>query len=167
VCAPHPETNQAEKGEVKMCYRRGRFNVLNQIGRKGFTLIELLLVLIILSILASIVVPKYAKRSEQARITAAHTDIANLEVALDSFEVDTGRLPTTEEGLGALIEAPSQLTDWKGPYIKRGVPNDPWGSPYIYKCPGDHNTNDYDLFSYGPDKKEGGGDDIDNWSTAP
>ena len=158
-----------------MRYRRWRFGTWNQIGNKGFTpfrdksltgftLIELLLVLIILSILASIVVPKYAKRSEQARITAARTDIANLEVALDSLEVDAGRLPTTEEGLSALIEAPSQLTDWKGPYIKRGVPKDPWGNPYIYQCPGDHNTSDYDLSSYGPDKKDGGGDDIDNWS---
>jgi general secretion pathway protein G len=150
-----------------MRYRRWKLNTWSQTGNKGFTLIELLLVLIILSILASIVVPKYAKRSEQARITAAHTDIANLEVALDSFEVDTGRLPSTEEGLIALIEMPAQLTDWKGPYIKRGVPNDPWGSPYVYKSPGDHNTNDYDLSSYGPDKKEGGGDDIDNWSIAP
>jgi len=150
-----------------MRYRRWKFGLWNQTGNKGFTLIELLLVLIILSILAAIVVPKYAKRSEQARITAAHTDIANLEVALDSLEVDAGRLPTTEEGLSALIEAPSQLTtDWKGPYIKRGVPKDPWGNPYIYKCPGDNNTNDYDLSSYWPDKKDGGGDDIDNWTIA-
>jgi len=132
----------------------------------GFTLIELLLVLVILGTLAAIVVPKFTRRSEQARLTAARTDIANLEVALDTFEVDVGRYPTTEEGLQALVEAPPEVTGWKGPYIKRGVPKDPWGNPYHYKCPGDHNTNGYDLFSGGPDGKEGGGDDIDNWSTS-
>ncbi|HOJ39120.1 MAG TPA: type II secretion system major pseudopilin GspG [bacterium] len=132
----------------------------------GFTLIELLLVLVILGTLAAIVVPKFTRRSEQARLTAARTDIANLEVALDTFEVDVGRYPTTEEGLQALVEAPPEVTGWKGPYIKRGVPRDPWGNPYHYKCPGDHNTNGYDLFSGGPDGKEGGGDDIDNWSTS-
>ena len=132
----------------------------------GFTLIELLLVLVILGTLAAIVVPKFTRRSEQARLTAARTDIANLEVALDTFEVDVGRYPTTEEGLQALVEAPPEVTGWKGPYIKRGVPRDPWGNPYHYQCPGDHNTNGYDLFSCGPDGKEGGGDDIDNWSTS-
>ncbi len=137
---------------------------LQAIGRRAFTLIELLLVLVILAALAAVVVPKFTRRSEQARITAARTDIANLEVALDSFEVDTGRYPTTQEGLAALIEAPSNLKGWNGPYIKRGVPKDPWGNPYIYTCPGRHNTDGYDLQSLGPDGQEGGDDDIDNWS---
>ena len=132
--------------------------------RAAFTLIELLLVLVILSTLAAIVVPKFTKRSEQARVTAAQTDIANLEVLLDSFEVDTGRTPTTEEGLGALLEAPAGVTGWHGPYLKRGMPKDPWGNAYVYKCPGEQNTNGYDLSSYGPDGKDGGGDDIDNWT---
>ncbi|HNQ34835.1 MAG TPA: type II secretion system major pseudopilin GspG [bacterium] len=133
-------------------------------GNRGFTLIELLLVLVILTILAAIVVPRYAKRSEQARITAASTDIASLEAALDLFEVDAGRYPSTEEGLEALVEVPAQLENWKGPYIKRGVPKDPWGNPYVYTSPGDNNSNSYDLYSYGPDGKDGGDDDIDNWS---
>lgn len=132
--------------------------------KNAFTLIELLLVLVILSTLAAIVVPKFTKRSEQARITAAKTDISGLEVAVDSFEVDVGRCPTTEEGLNALVEVPPSVTNWNGPYIKRGVSKDPWGNPYVYKSPGDHNVNGYDLYSYGPDGKEGGGDDSDNWS---
>lgn len=135
-------------------------------GKYGFTLIELLLVLVILTALAAVVVPKFTKRSEQARITAAHTDISNLEVALDAFEIDMGRYPTTTEGLGALIAPPVSTTtlEWKGPYIRRGIPLDPWGSPYIYKYPGQYNTYSYDLYSYGPNGQEGGGDDIDNWT---
>ena len=76
--------------------------------RSGFTLIELLLVLVILAVLAAVVVPKFTRRSEQAREAAAKTDISNMETALDAFEIDTGRYPTTEEGLAALIEAPEQ-----------------------------------------------------------
>ncbi|MCK9266415.1 type II secretion system major pseudopilin GspG [bacterium] len=132
--------------------------------KSGFTLIELLLVMVILSVLATVVVPKFTKRSEQARIVAAQSSITNLEVALESFEVDTGRYPTSEEGLQALVSAPAQLNNWRGPYVKRGVPKDPWGNNYIYKSPGEHNTNSFDLYSYGPDRQEGGDDDIDNWS---
>lgn len=132
--------------------------------REAFTLIELLLVLVILAVLAAVIVPKFARRSEQARITAARADIANLEVAIDAFEIDTGRYPTTEEGLGALIQRPSDVNAWFGPYIKRGLPKDPWGHPYIYVQPGQHNTSGYDLYSYGPNGQEGGDDDIDNWS---
>ena len=133
--------------------------------RGGFTLIELLLVLVILSVLAAVVVPKFTKRSEQARITAARTDIGNLELALDTFEIDTGRFPSTQEGIEALVEQPTGMDDWRGPYIKRGVPNDPWGTPYVYSYPGDHNREGYDLYSFGPDGQSGGADDIDNWST--
>jgi general secretion pathway protein G len=132
--------------------------------RNGFTLIELLLVLVILSVLAAVVVPKFTKRSEQARITAARTDIANLQVVLDAFEIDTARYPTSQEGLQALVTEPSGIRDWHGPYIERGVPNDPWGHPYVYRHPGEHNTISYDLHSLGPDGQEGGGNDIDNWS---
>lgn len=135
-----------------------------KLKKRGFTLIELLLVMVILSVLAAVVVPKFTRRSEQARIVAAQTSISNLEVSIEAFEVDTGRYPTSEEGLGALVEEPASLNNWRGPYIKRGVPNDPWGNSYVYKCPGDHNTNSYDLYSYGPDRQEGGGDDIDNWT---
>ena len=131
---------------------------------KGFTLIELLLVLVILATLATIVVPKFTKRSEQARVTAARTDIASLEVALDAFEIDISRYPTTSEGLKALIEKPSNADAWKQPYIKRGVPKDPWGNEYVYKQPGQYNEYGYDLSSAGPDEQMGGEDDIKNWT---
>ncbi|MCK5001159.1 MAG: type II secretion system major pseudopilin GspG [Anaerohalosphaera sp.] len=131
---------------------------------KGFTLIELLLVLVILATLATIVVPKFTKRSEQARVTAARTDIASLEVALDAFEIDISRFPTTSEGLKALIEKPSNADAWKQPYIKRGVPKDPWGNEYVYKQPGQYNEYGYDLSSAGPDEQMGGKDDIKNWT---
>ncbi|MFO8013906.1 MAG: type II secretion system major pseudopilin GspG [Phycisphaerae bacterium] len=132
--------------------------------RRGFTLIELLLVLAILAALAAMVVPKFTRRSQQAKDTAARVDIANLEVALDAFEVDCGRYPTTQEGLGALVDQPADATNWMGPYIKRGLPKDPWGNPYMYRYPGQHNAQGYDLHSYGPDGQEGGDDDVDNWS---
>jgi general secretion pathway protein G len=133
-------------------------------SEKGFTIIELLLVMVILTVLAAVVVPKFTKRSEQARITAARADISNIEVALDAFEIDNGRYPTTNEGLKWLVEEPTSMTNWKGPYIKRGVPKDPWGNEYVYREPGRHNTKGFDLSSYGPDGSEGGDDDIDNWS---
>jgi general secretion pathway protein G len=132
--------------------------------RRGFTLIELLLVLAILAALAAMVVPKFTRRSEQAKDTAARVDIANLEIALDAFEVDCGRFPTAQEGLGALLNQPADTTNWMGPYIKRGLPKDPWGNPYVYRYPGQHNTQGYDLYSFGPDGQEGGDDDVDNWS---
>ncbi len=146
--------------------RRARHRVGGRGDPRGaFTLIELLLVMVILSVLAAVVVPKFTRRSEQARVTAARADIANLEVALDAFEIDTGRYPSTQEGLAALVDEPTDVRNWYGPYIKRGVPSDPWGNPYVYRYPGEHNEEGYDLHSYGPDGQSGGGDDIDNWST--
>jgi len=132
--------------------------------RGGFTLIELLLVLVILAVLAVVVVPKFTGRSQQAKETAARVDISNMEVAIDAFEVDCSRYPTSEEGIKALVQQPPGLIEWKGPYLKRGVPADPWHNPYVYRFPGQHNSSGYDLYSLGPDGQEGGGDDIDNWS---
>src|SRR5688572_21462293 len=130
--------------------------------RAGFSLIELLLVLVILAVLAAVVVPKFTNRTEQARITAAKTDISMLDTALDAYEIDNGRFPSGDEGLGALVTAGS-AKNWKGPYIKKGVPTDPWGNPYVYRYPGTNNTNGVDLLSLGPDGREGT-DDITNWS---
>lgn len=132
--------------------------------RAGFTLIELLLVLVILAALAAIVTPKFAKRSEQARKTSASTQISQFEVALDAFEIDVGRYPTTSEGLEALVKKPANAEGWQQAYLKRDVPLDPWGNEYIYRYPGQYNEDGYDLYSYGPDGKQGGGDDITNWS---
>jgi general secretion pathway protein G len=129
---------------------------------KGFTLIELMLVVIIIGVLVSMAGPRIAGRSEEAKISAAIADInANISVALDLFELDNGRYPTTEEGMGSLRVKPSSSQNWKGPYLKR-QPLDPWGNPYAYVCPGNHDS-DYDLYSMGPDGKEGGGNDVTNW----
>jgi general secretion pathway protein G len=130
----------------------------------GFTLIELLLVLVILAVLAAVVVPKFTGRAEQARVAAAKTDLSALETALDTFEVDAGRYPTTDEGLNALLNPPSGVKSWNGPYIKK-PPIDPWQNAYVYRFPGQYNARGYDLSSNGPDGQEGGADDINNWSS--
>jgi general secretion pathway protein G len=129
--------------------------------KKGFTLIEIMLVVIILGILAAMVVPKLTGRSDEARRSVAKTDIqSNLALAIDLYEVDTGEYPSQ---LDDLLHAPSQASGWKGPYLKK-KPLDPWGRDYIYKAPGSHNTDSYDLSSMGKDGTEGGEDDIDNWT---
>lgn len=131
----------------------------------AFTLIELLLVLVILGILAAIVVPKFAGRTEQARLTAAQSQISTFGTALDSFEIDTGKYPTGKSGLNDLVQQPGNVIGWKGPYLKGEVPLDPWNNPYVYECPGKHNPTSYDLMSMGPDGRVGGDDDVANWQT--
>jgi general secretion pathway protein G len=123
----------------------------------------MLLVLVILAVLAAIVIPKFAGRSQQAKVTAAQSQIAGFETALDSFEVDTGFYPQGSAGLNALVDQPSNAQNWKGPYLKKGVPLDPWGNAYIYSYPGKNNPKGYDLMSVGPDGRAGGEDDIVNW----
>ena len=131
---------------------------------RGFTLIELLLVLVILGVLAAIVVPKFAGRTEQAREAAAKTQIATFGTVLDAFEVDNGYYPKGKNGLGDLVQAPRDAKNWRGPYIKE-VPKDPWGNDYVYECPGKNNPTSYDITSMGPDGQLGGTDDINNWTT--
>jgi general secretion pathway protein G len=135
----------------------------NSASSKGFTLIELLLVLVILGILAAIVVPKFSGRTEQARNTAAQTQITTFGTALDSFEIDNGYYPKGKNGLQDLVVAPRDAQNWKGPYLKGEIPNDPWNHPYVYECPGKHNPSSYDIMSMGPDARAGGDDDITNW----
>ena len=132
--------------------------------QRAFTLIELLLVLVILGILAAIVVPKFAGRTEQARQASAVTQIANFSTALDAFEVDNGYYPKGKSGLNDLVVAPRDAQNWKGPYLKE-IPNDPWGKPYIYQAPGKHNATSYDLASMGLDGRENTEDDVTNWQT--
>jgi len=132
-------------------------------GNGGFTLVELLLVLVILATLAAIVVPKFAGRSEQARVTAAKSQIANFETSLEAFEVDNGYYPSSDDGLVLLVEAPDDSEDWRGPYLRKGVPTDPWGNDYIYTYPSEMNDTGYDIVCMGPDGRSGGDDDITNW----
>ena len=131
--------------------------------RRAFTLIELLLVLVILGILAAIVVPKFAGRTEQARLTAAQSQISTFGTALDAFEVDNGYYPKGKNGLLDLVVAPRDAPNWRGPYMKNDIPLDPWQHPYIYEYPGKHSPSTYDLMSMGPDGRVGGDDDITSW----
>jgi len=131
----------------------------------GFTLIELMLVVVIIAALASMVIPRLAGRSEEAKIAAARADInVNISLALKLYELDNGNYPTTEQALDALISKPNSNPvpqNWNGPYLEK-KPIDPWGRPYQYRCPGVHSLAGYDLYSLGRDGQESD-DDITNW----
>ncbi len=130
---------------------------------RAFTLVELMLVIVILSTLAAIVIPRLVGRSQDAKKAAAQAQIANFETALDAFEIDNSYFPEGGDGLQELIDEPANNDDWRGPYLKKGIPNDPWKKAYIYEYPGKHNENGYDISSMGPDGRVGGDDDIVNW----
>jgi general secretion pathway protein G len=128
----------------------------------GFTLVELMLVLVILAILAGLVLPKFAGRQEQARETAAVTQIATFNTALGAYEVDTGSYPSTQAGLRALVAQPADVSGWRGPYLESDIPLDPWNHPYVYEYPGKLNPSGYDIISMGQDGQLGTADDIHN-----
>lgn len=134
--------------------------------QRGFTLVEVLLVLVILVILASLVVTAYGPIQRRARINAARTQVGLFKTAMENFQLVTGNYPTTDQGLEALRNPPSDLpdadpADW--PMIDSEIPLDPWGMAYQYESPGQHNVNGYDIWSLGPDKVDGTEDDIGNW----
>ena len=134
-------------------------------GTRGFTLIELLLVITIISVLAAVVVPRFFGRSREARVVAANqTIVGTFGISLDLFEQDTGRYPTSDEGLLALVVDP-QTTNWRGPYLKTTrVPPDPWGNAYKYNYPSELTSSEflYDIISGGPDGVVGNNDDVTN-----
>jgi general secretion pathway protein G len=135
-------------------------------NEQGFTFVEIMVVVIILGVLAAIVLPKFMGRTEEARVSAAESQVGVFATALDAYELDNGKYPTSEQGLGALLKEPTTPPvplRWKGPYLQKASPKDPWGNDYIYRSPGVQNTRSYDLLSYGPDGRDGGNDDITNW----
>jgi len=135
-------------------------------GEGGFTLVEILVVIAIIALIMSLVGPRVLNYLAESKVKAARIQIQSFASALDLFNLDTGRYPTSSEGLTALVRNPGNITAWNGPYLKSAaVPDDPWGNKYIYRSPGEHGA--YDIISYGSDGHEGGDGtaaDITSWS---
>jgi general secretion pathway protein G len=130
----------------------------------GFTLLELLVVMVIIGLLAGYVGPRYFSQIGKSEVGAARAQIDGFDKALDQYRLDVGHYPTTDQGLAALNIQPANEPKWRGPYLKKAVPSDPWGNAYVYKQPGEH--GEYDLLSYGKDGVPGGSGeaaDITNW----
>lgn len=127
----------------------------------GFTLLELLVVIVIIGLLAAYVGPKYFSQLGKSEVTIARAQIEAFEKSLDTYRLDVGRYPNTEEGLAALLAAPASAgAKWNGPYLKKGIPPDPWGHPYQYKAPG--SKAEFEITSLGRDGQPGGsGEDAD------
>ena len=120
----------------------------------GFTLLELLVVVVIIGLLAGFVAPRYFGQVGKSEVNVAKAQLDALEKALDQYRLDTGHYPSTELGLHALITRPANEPKWNGPYLRKGVPLDPWGRPYLYRLPGE--KGEFDLASYGKDGQPGG-----------
>ncbi len=134
-------------------------------AKAGFTLVEILVVIIVIAVLATLVAPNVFRHVGRARDTTARAQVELLAAALEAYRLDNDAYPTTEQGLAALRAAPAsepRPRDWRGPYLRREVPADPWGRPYLYRSPGTANPETYDLLSLGRDGQEGGeGEDAD------
>jgi general secretion pathway protein G len=131
----------------------------------GFTLIEIMVVMVIIGLLMALVGPNLIGRSEKAKSQAAAMQIERLGTVLDTFRLDVGRYPTTQEGLQVLVQRPMGVDRWDGPYLNKGVPKDPWDRPYLYRSPGEAGRP-YDLYSLGADGAPGGTDnnrDVTSW----
>ena len=131
----------------------------------GFTLIEIMVVMVIIGLLMALVGPNLIGRSEKAKVQAAAMQIERLGTVLDTFRLDVGRYPTTQEGLQVLVQRPMGVDRWDGPYLNKGIPKDPWDRPYIYRSAGEAGRP-YDLYSLGADGAPGGTDnnrDITSW----
>ena len=122
----------------------------------GFTMIELLVVMVILGLLAALVAPNFFGQASKARVKTARLQIANLSTALDAMALDTGRYPNAQEGLRALLDPPSGMDMWDGPYLKK-MPKDPWNHDYVYRGP--QGNSEYEILCYGADGSPGGDGD--------
>jgi len=135
-------------------------------GEDGFTLVEILVVIAIIALIMSLVGPRVLNYLAESKVKAARIQIQSFSSALDLFNLDTGRYPTTTEGLQVLMRSPGNIAAWNGPYLKgEAVPVDPWGKSYDYRSPGEHGA--YEIKSYGSDGQEGGSGtaaDITSWS---
>jgi general secretion pathway protein G len=150
----YPAIQSGRSALTRLPARAGRLHA-------GFTLLELLVVIVIIGLLAAYVGPKYFAQLGKSEVTIAKAQIESFEKSLDTYRLDVGRYPTTEEGLGALMTAPASATaKWNGPYLKKGIPPDPWGHAYIYRAPG--SKAEYEIVSTGKDGQPGGtGEDAD------
>ena len=169
---------------MKLCLKQDRLKIINYILTKksddnvinsskisylkikaqGFTLLELLVVMVIIGLLAGYVGPKYFEQIGKSENKTAKAQVDALGKALDQYRIDTGRYPSSEQGLSALYKKPSNEPKWSGPYLKKNIPNDPWDKPYIYKSPGEH--GDYDLSTLCKDGQPGGekeSEDVMSW----
>ena len=143
--------------------------ILNKIiklktSHQGFTLLELLVVMVIIGLLAGYVGPKYFEQIGKSETKTSRAQIDALGKALDQYRIDVGQYPSTEQGLNSLNKNTANDPKWSGPYLKKNVPNDPWGKPYLYKSPGEH--GDFDLYALGKDVQLGGvkeAEDVVNW----
>jgi general secretion pathway protein G len=133
--------------------------------RGGFTLIEVLVVIVVIAVLATLVAPNVFQHVGSAKEATARSQIEMLGAALDAYRLDNGRYPTTDQGLDALWDRPTRdpvPERWRGPYLRKAIPSDPWGNPYVYRSPGEQSRTGYDLLSHGADGRPGGeGEDAD------
>jgi general secretion pathway protein G len=157
----HPETLPMTRPQPQP--RKARRSLLRR--QRGFTLVEMLVVITIIALIMSLVGPRVLNYLTESKVKAARIQIQSFSSALDLLYLDTGRYPTTADGLAALVKPTSGLPGWNGPYLKGGsLPNDPWGKPYVYRSPAERSA--YEIVSYGADGQEGGTGTAADISTA-
>jgi general secretion pathway protein G len=136
--------------------RLARKAALANVAPRGFTLLELLVVMVIIGLLAGYVGPRYFSQIGKTERSTARAQIEGLAKALDTYRLDVGRYPSTEQGLAALVTAPANEPRWSGPYLQKGLPQDPWDRAYVYRHPAANAAHDFDLLSLGKDGQAGG-----------